>query len=261
LGVTVSALVVIWFTNKVFVRHTAVPVVMENIGGGVDNGVVGESMMIDAPDLTEIAREADLPDPHIPETLAAITDAVGLRSAELDDPALTDDWDEGGGGRSVGDGRVPGKGSGNGEPGVPRAQRWEITFPKGNTLEEYARQLDHFGIELAAIGVTRRIEYVSDVAQKKPKLRAGPGQDEQRLYMSWRQGDLAEADRELLEKAGVQTDGKIVVQFIPPDLENTLARLELDYRDRAATEIRKTHFALRGTRDNYEFYVTDQTYL
>ena len=89
LGVVVSALVVIWFTNKVFVRHAVVPVVMENIGGGVDNGVVGESMMIDAPDFTEIAMEADLPDPHIPETLAAITDAVGLRSAQLDDPALT----------------------------------------------------------------------------------------------------------------------------------------------------------------------------
>lgn len=261
LGVAVGALVVIWFTNKVFVRHAAVPVVMENIGGGVESGVVGESMMIDAPDIAEVAREAELPDPHVPETLAAITDAVGMRSVQFDDPALTEDWDEGGGGRSIGDGRIPGKGVGNGQPGVPRAQRWEITFPKGNTLGAYARQLDFFGIELAAIGVGRRVDYVTDLAQKAPKKRAGAGQDEQRLYMSWRQSDLAEADRELLSKAGVPTEGKIIVQFIPPNLENTLAQLELDYRDRAATEIRKTHFALRGTRDNYEFYVTDQTYL
>ena len=261
LGVTVAALTVIWFTNRVFVRHTAVPVVMENIGGGVDSGVVGESMTIDAPEFTDIAKEAELPDPHIPETLAAITDAVGLRSTELDEPALTEDWDEGGGGRAVGDGRAPGKGTGEGQPGVPRAQRWEITFPKGNTLAAYGRQLDFFGIELAAIGTGRRIEYATNLSHKTPKMRAAAGHGEQRLYMAWRQGDLAGADRELLAKAGVETEGKIIVQFIPPDLENMLAQLELDYRGRAPSEIRKTHFALRGTRDNYEFYITDQTYL
>ncbi|MCA9100872.1 MAG: hypothetical protein KDA63_06985, partial [Planctomycetales bacterium] len=214
LGVSVTALVVIWFTNQVFVRHSAVPVVLENIGGGVDSGLIGESMTIDAPDIADLAKEAELPDPHIPETLAAITDAVGMRSAQLDNPALTDDWDEGGGGRSTGDGRTPGKGYGDGEPGIPRAQRWQITFPEGNTLTEYARQLDYFGIELAAIGTGRRIEYATDLAHKNPQHRAASGQDEQRLYMTWQQGNLADADRQLLEKAGVQTDDKIIVQFI-----------------------------------------------
>jgi len=63
--------------------------------------------------------------------------------------------------------------------------------------------------------------------------------------MSWRQGRLQEADRQLLERAGVATEGRIIVQFFPPELENTLAMLEQRFAGRDAAQIRKTIFGLR----------------
>ena len=43
----------------------------------------------------------------------------------------------------------PGLGLGPGDGGVPAEQRWSIVYNPGQTIEEYARQLDALGVELA----------------------------------------------------------------------------------------------------------------
>lgn len=256
-GLTVVALFLLWVTNQIFVRQAPVPVLLENIGGGREDGVIGESMELDAPDAEQIAQESELTEPQLQDSMAMITDAVATLQAELTDPAESDALESAGGGKMHGDGRQVGRGSGEGEPGVPRHQRWEIYFQEGGSLNDYAAQLDFFGIELGAVQAGQ-VQYASNLSKPRPDVRTGTGADEQRLYMSWRQGTLQQADRELLARAGINTSGKIIVQFYPPDTENQLAVLERDFRGLEATRIRKTRFGVQSSGGGYEFFVMDQ---
>jgi len=255
-------LFVVWFTNRVFARQEAVPVVMQDVGGGSLEGIAGESIEIESPNQDEIAEETDLEDePELQETLAMVMDTIATRQADLADPSLTDEISSSRSGASTGDGRAPGLGSGDGSPGVTRAQRWEIRFADGATLDEYAKQLDFFNIELGAIGATSTVYYATNLSAKTPTQRTGPGDQEQRMYMSWQGGSLKAADKALLNRAGIKTDGRLFVQFYPADVENLLLGLELAYRNRDQSEIRKTVFGVRQAGGGYEFYVIEQSYL
>jgi hypothetical protein len=77
--------------------------------------------------------------------------------------------------------------------------------------------------------------------------------------MTWRQGSLQQADRDLVGRAGLSAAGRLVVQFYPPDTENLLANVERNFRGLEATKIRKTRFGVRDAAGGYEFYVIDQT--
>lgn len=258
-GVTVACLVIIWFTNRITHVPVAVPVELQDLGGGREDGVVGESIEIDAPDFSEIAAETDLVEPDVQQTLTMIAD-VALQQVELEDPQQAEDREARGGGRSVGDGRQAGFGSGEGGAGLSRAERWEIFFDEGGTLDNYARQLDFFGIELAAIG-GGEVVYAFHLTKARPDTRRGASSLEQRLYMSWRRGALREADRALLQRAGIDVKGKVTVQFYPPEVENQLAQLEVAHANRQPHQIRKTRFGVQQSGGGFAFFVIDQTAL
>jgi hypothetical protein len=258
-GVSVFCLLIVWFTSRVFSHPPAIPVELADVGGGRPEGTIGESLSIEAPSTEEIGRESDLPEPQIQNTLSMVTDAVAVRQADLDDPALSENYESGGYGGSKGDARRVGKGVGSGEPGIPRPQRWEIIFQEGATLQTYARQLDFFKIELGVIGGSTQVQYALNFTKPQPDRRSGRAGDEKRLYMSWRSGTLQQADQELLARAGVATENKIVVQFFPADVENRLAELEQRFANRRQSEIRKTRFGVRSVGNGFEFHVIDQT--
>ena len=263
LGTIAFCLFVAWLGMKVFFPPLkSVPVRIEQVGGGIESGVVGESMQLDSPTPQDIAAESDLTEPELQETLKAVIEAVALREADLDDP--TDSLEETtnkGGGQQIGDGKVPGYGlGGTGRPGIPPHMRWEISFGDGNTLDIYARQLDHFKIELGMLGVGR-VTYAKNLSKPKPDVYSGASGAEKRLYMSWRSGKLKEADRDLMARAGVPVAGKVVLQFYPDETEQTLLQLEKNFKGRDAATIRKTRYGVRAAGRGYEFYVIDQTYL
>jgi hypothetical protein len=255
-GATVFVLFVIWLSNRIFSSPTSVPVYLEDVGGGRPDGIIGESMELDAPDAAAISKETDLAVPQIEETLAKVSSVIAARLSELEDPSLQEPQ-ESGGGRLQGDGRRVGYGFGDGPPGIPRYKRWEIYYSDGGTLEEYAKQLDFFQIELGIVG-GEQVIYLTNLSQAKPTSRTGPGTDETRLYMSWRQGNLKQADRELLAKAGINAPGRIIVQFYPAEIERQLAQLEVAFADRKPEQIRRTRFGVRSQGDGYEYYVIDQ---
>lgn len=261
LGLAVLLLFVLWISGRVFARPEPVPVVMEDVSGGREDGILGESLELDAPDAEEIAREAELPEPQVEKTLSLVDDAIAALQADLEDPALTEAIESGAKGKSTGDGRRPGLGSGDGPAGIPRYNRWEIYFQEGSTLESYAQQLDFFGIELGVVGGGNEVHYARKLANASPERYAGPSEAEKRLYMSWRQGDLKQADEALLRRAGIDAKGKIALQFYPPEIENRLAQLELAFAGRQASQIRKTRFGVRGQAGQHEFYVIDQAAL
>ena len=262
IGVAVVLLLSVWLSLKIFVPQQAIPVIMDNLGGGREDGVVGESLEIDSPDPQQIAQETDLQEPQLQETVAMVLDAAAIIQADLDDPQISEEVETGGKGSSQGTGTQIGLGGGGGPgSGFPRAQRWVIQFQEGSSPQTYGAQLQFFGIELGAIANTNQIEYAYNLGKPKPDRRTGPGTAEKRLYFSWKDGTLKEADRQLMTAAGINTAGKILVQFYPPDTENLLAYLEEKFANRKGAEIRRTRFGVRPGGKGYTFYVIDQSYL
>jgi len=143
---------------------------------------------------------------------------------------------------------------------IPRHERWEIRFPPGNSIESYTRQLDFFKIELGAVGVEDYVTYVTNLSNPKPKTRPGFASDEQRLYLVWQRGEMAEADQELATRAGVRTANKLLAHFVPADVEAELARLEEAFaKQLSIAKIQKTVFGIRvAGQDSFRFYVIEQ---
>jgi hypothetical protein len=245
IGAIVLILFVTWLSNQIFARQTVVPVQLEQIGTG--DTAFREGNELDAPSTEEIREETDLREPQVGDTLAAVSDVVAKSASMLDDPSL---------GRAL---RPGGRGArGGSKPGRPRA--WEVSFIKGNTLENYAKQLDHFGIELGVLLPGNKVAYAANLAKAKPDARTGPADAEQRYYLTWRQGELMEADRELLARAGIDSKGKIILKFLPADLERNLAEKEKVYASSRGQEVRKTRFGIRPEGEKFVFYVVEQSY-
>lgn len=256
IGLVVLTMFILWLSSQIFATQAAVPVMLEDIGTG-EGGLTG-GMQLDAPMAEELGVETDLEEPSLENTLAAVAAAVATQQALLEDPALTDQALPGKGG-STGDGR--GLGFGPGPGGSGRRRQWEVRFGEGNTLDTYARQLDFFGIELGVYPMPNNmVAYARNLASQRPETRTGPADQEQRFYMTWRQGGLEQADRELLAKAGISAQGKIIVKFIPNDLERQLAAMEKTRAGREANNIRTTYFGIRAERGGYRFYISDQSY-
>jgi len=247
-GATVLTMLILWLTSRIFARQVAVPVIMEQIGEG--GGALGESMEMEAPSL----EETDLEQPELTDTLSAVTDAIAAQAALLENPALYAEIRQKGGGS--GEGRLAG--SGGGRPGRPR--HWEVRFIEGNTLETYARQLDFFRIELAVLMPGNKVEYAYNLTKAKPDRRTGPADQENRYYLTWRRGGLQAADRELLSRAGISAGGRLVLKFLPPELEGQLVALERARAGDRVDRIRATYFGILPEGQGYRFYVADQTY-
>ena len=139
-------------------------------------------------------------------------------------------------------------------------REWEIVFPEGISTEEYARQLDFFDVDIAAVSKNGRIEYISSVSQYKPEKRQGRVESEYRLQIGWKSGELRAADRRLLRKAGIGSRGKELQHFFPRDVVEQMAKLEVDYAGRKREEIHRTRFKIRPLDDEggYEFVVVEQ---
>jgi hypothetical protein len=264
IGVLVVSLIFIWLAGRLSAPTVPVPVAMEDFSGGRPDGLPDQSMQVDAPDYNEVARETDVEveEPLIQETVALVVDAVALRQTDLDDPAITEEVESSqraSKSEGTGDAYALGEG-GPGTGGVPRAMRWRIQFDQ-TTLDSYARQLDFFKIELAAVR-SGRIEYASNVSQPTPTRRGMRiNEDEKRLYFSWESGTLKKFDTQLLTKAGVPiTSDAVIVQFFPPQVEGQLAALEQQRAGkRDLKTIRRTYFAVRPRANGgYEFVVVGQ---
>ena len=63
---------------------------------------------------------------------------------------------------------------------------WEVSFPEEISLEEYARQIDFFKIEIAAVSKDGKAEYVAGVSQRKPVKRLGDKAADYRLHLGWK---------------------------------------------------------------------------
>jgi hypothetical protein len=118
-------------------------------------------------------------------------------------------------------------------------------------------------VELAvAGGGSPNVDYVSNLSAASPTVRTGDPKDEHRLRFLHRSGELRAGDRQLAEKAGVRTEGRIVFQFYDQATYRLLLGLEAAAKgNRRIKDVRRTVFGVRSAGGKYEFYVIEQQYL
>jgi hypothetical protein len=151
----------------------------------------------------------------------------------------------------------PAFGFGPGDGGVRREQRWSIIFNPGQTQEEYARQLDALGVELATVSNGTMV-YASNFSSDTPRRRIASGQGDDRLYFLWQGRGRKGSDLDLLKKAGIDVGEGAIFQFYPKGVEETLAQMEVRHRGLQPSEIRVTRFSVVPRGDSYTFVVLDQ---
>jgi hypothetical protein len=254
-GLGVLLLAIIFFSARMFAQKQAIPVTIAEVGGRDEGSIQGAARDLEEPgseDVPDLMQEPSL------NSVEQVTDAISSKTAVFDDVSLDNEFVTGPG-KGKGDNRQTGSGSGDSNEQVPRAQRWVIHFDGGN-LKMYAKQLDFFKIELAAIGGPDNVvHYAFNLSKPRPDYRTGSPSAEQRLYMTWRGGALQAADRELLSRTGVDLNGRVMMQFYPAETENMLSLLERQYAgNQDINKIRRTTFGLLQKGEGFEFVVTKQ---
>jgi hypothetical protein len=240
-------------------------------GGGSPEGDPGAMQSIDVPGAeagSEASNnEADASEfeaPSLEAAPAAMLDAavdVGESMSEVDlAPSMPTGGAVASGRRSskIGTGNVPGFGFGPGSGGVRREERWSIVYNPGQTVDEYARQLDALGVELATVAGPTTLTYGSNFSAARPTQRTGSNQTDKRLYFIWQGQGRKTSDIALLLKAGIAVGDKPIIQFYPASTEERLARLEVDYKGRQPAEILVTRFRVVGRGGSYDYEVFDQ---
>ena len=268
----VALMGVVYITNQAYASRVTTPLQVIEVsgGGGTPEGTPGSTEKVDVAGADPKAlasnneeEAGDFEEPTVEATPGAMLDAAaeaGSGLAEVDlGPAMPSGGSQAGGRRAskLGSGG-PGLGMGPGDGGVSRELRWSIIFNSDQTIEEYARQLDGLGVELAVVQDQNQLNYISHFSSPEPTKRYGTGQGDHRLYFIWQDRRRRAADVALLRKAGIEVGDKIVIQFYPATAEEDLAQLERRYKGRLPSEIRVTRFSVVPKGNGYGFQVMAQ---
>jgi hypothetical protein len=272
-AIVVGWLFLIYKTNQAYARRVTSPLQIIDVfggGGGAPDGTPGSTEKVDITGADASTRAsnneadaADFEEPSVQATPAAMLDAVAEAGTSLAEVDLGAVMPSGGvvasGKRSskLGTGG-PGLGFGPGDGGVPAEQRWSVAYNPGQTLDEYARQLDALGVEFAVVSGPNQLTFVSHFSAAAPTKRYGNGQGDARLYFLWQGKGRRESDVALLRKAGIEVGDGVLMQFYPKIVEQQLAQLEVRYRGRQPGEIRFTRFSVVPSGDGYGFEVLAQ---
>jgi len=257
LALLVGLLFLLWITSGKPKIVLSYPEIVENPAGRGENAE-GFERDFEPPGAEEVE---DLLEPTMEDTLQAVTDAVSSVPASFE--SVDSNASASTAGTGKGDSRPPGP-MGEGDDIIPRFERWKLKFLAKN-LSAYALQLDFFSIELGALGgQIQGVDYAARLSGA-PQTRRGESESEKRLYFMWTTpGPLKEYDRQLLLKAGINTADRQMLKFIPKELENMLANIELDYAKgkghASVTEIAQTIFESRPSDGGFTFVVIDQKY-
>jgi hypothetical protein len=250
---TVAGLLIVYFTRQLIVPSKAIPVTPVEAAHQPAEVAMGLKQDPEPPGVEEVP---DLLEPQLQNTLSAVVDAVASRTALLSDESI-EAKDDATQGHSLGDIRQAGsdsQGEGRREP------EREIRFEPEN-IEQYAKFLDFFGIELGVLGRDNKIYYAYNLTKQVPDVRVGEPSGEDRLYMNSALGRFAALDRRLAQNAGIVDRGKIILQFYPPETQAILFGLEQRQAGkRKPEEIRRTIFRVTPEGDKFEFSVEQQFY-
>jgi hypothetical protein len=265
IGLVASVLFILWLSSKIMVPpavavDTEIIEVSEDGEGGGDGRAAGGSQLDTPSEEPFVGHDKETTD--IQQDLSALGSAVSSKVLDLDDPDFVQPTRKGsygtGGGIYGGFGDGRGLGHGPGKPGWPR--HWEVNFAK-NTIEAYAAQLDFFEIELGVLMPDNKIIYVFHLKQPRPDTRvvSNPAASEKRYYLTWTRGEMQQADRELLSRAGVDPEDHLILKFLPRKVERDLMNKERAYNNVTPKEIRLTRFGVQTDGAGFQFIVIEQS--
>jgi hypothetical protein len=269
----VGWLALVYASNQAYASRVTSPLQIIEVGGGggSPDGTPGSTEKVDvagadaATAASNNQEEAgDFEEPSVEQTPGAMMDTVSEASQSLAEVDLGATMPTGGpvaGGKrasKLGTGG-PGLGFGPGDGGVAREQRWSILYSSGQqTIDQYARQLDAVGVELAVVAPPDQLLYISHLSNPSPTKRHGTGRSDHRLYFLWQGRGRKPSDIELFRRAGVEIGDENVFQFYSPEAERRLAELEVRYKGRSPGEIRITRFQVVAKGSSYDFAVVAQ---
>jgi hypothetical protein len=269
----VGWLAIVYASTQAYASRVSSPLQIIEVGGGggSPDGTPGSTEKIDVAGADAAAMASNNPEeagdfeePSVEQTPGAMLDTVSEAGESLAEVDLGATMPNGGpvasGKRASKLGKGgPGLGFGPGDGGVAREQRWSIVFNTGQDPNEYARQLDGLGVELAIVASADQLLFISHFSDPTPTKRYGVGRTDHRLYFLWQGRGRKESDLALFKKADVAIGDENVFQFYSPEAERRLAELEVKYKGRNPGEIRVTRFQVVPKGGNsYDFEVVAQ---
>ena len=263
----------VYVTNQAYASRVTAPLQIIEVsggGGGTPDGTPGSTEKVDVAGAAAAAFASnneevpgDFEEPSVQQAPGAMLDAVaqaGETMAEVDLGAVMPSGSTVASGKrasKLGTGG-PGVGMGPGDGGFAPEQRWSIIFKTGDSIEEYARQLDALHVEFAVVVPPNQLQYVSNFSSPEPTKRYGTGKSDGRLYFLWQGGGRKASDIALLKRAGIDVGDNVVLQFYPAEVEEKLRQKEVRYRGRQPAEIRVTRFEVVASDNGYDFKVVAQ---
>lgn len=251
-GAGVGGLLIVFFARQLRVVQTAIPVTAIDPGERSPDAAMGLKEDIEPPGIEE-APELD--QPQLQDTLQALTSAVSNRQAILSDESI-DSSDRAAKGQGFGDARQAGTGS-----GVPiREPRREVRFDP-SSIEEYARFLDSYGIEITVWGDRDgKLYYASNLSKERPDTRVlDDYRQDRRLSMRSIGPPMEQLDLRLARKAGISDKGRTVFQFYPDKAAGILLGLEKQAAgDTPIEALALTAFRVTKKGDQFIFSVEEQ---
>jgi hypothetical protein len=258
LGVIVSAMFLLWTLSRWAmqdeIQHSR-PLRTEFVEGPEP----GSENDFEVPSEAEVA---ELMQPSLQETLTAVEAAAGeaaLSLAEL--PYGVSEQKVSGTGHSGPGNRPPDES----QSIIPRFERWQINF-SATDQHHYLSQLDFLNIELGVLGgETQGIDYLRNLSTHPTRHHSPESKAEKRLYFMWTSDSpLRFYEVAVLQEAGIEIKDRQLLKFLPAELENNLATIELQYAEAAGhgsvTEIAKTVFQCVEDGDDYALEVVNQRY-
>lgn len=249
-GAAVLGLLIVFFARQFRNTQIAIPVKALNPGERTPEAAMGLKEDIEPPGLEEAP---ELEQPNLQDTLNALANAVSTKQAILSDEAIDSPF-EASKGKGLGDARQAGNGSGD----AIREPRREMRF-EPSSIEEYARFLDAYGIEIAVCGSDQNIYYASKLSQAAPATRSAPWNKEQRYSMRAAGPPLAPLDLRLARKAGISDKGPLILTYYPPETWGILMKLEQDASGGKSMEfLQFTAFRVTAESGRFTFSVEEQ---
>jgi hypothetical protein len=252
-GFVVAALFLVWFTSVFkFERNIAPPFEQATIGDdGNDKPEGFEDDELD-PGVEDFA---EVETPQLAEALEAVSNAVSTIRANSEhvsgDAAVM--------GKGGGYGSREGGPSGSGQ-GIPDYKRWKIVYEVDNK-DTYKRQLDYFNIQIGVVQpVGEVISRISNVSKGVNVQKTTRGREAKSLRFSHAKLRMKKWDQEISRKAGVDTNGALMVQFYPQDTRLAIAKAEDEFLKsvgRELKEVRRTNIKVEADGGGFKFTIVN----
>lgn len=255
-GFLVTILFIIWFTSVFkFERSVAppfVPATMGDDGNDKPEGFEDDELDPGVEDFAEVET------PQLAEALEAVSNAVSTIRANSEhvtgDAAVM--------GKGTGYGSREGGPSGSGD-GIPEHKRWKIVYEVDNK-DTYKKQLDFFAIRIGVVNpVSDKIYQLGNLSRRTQVVETNREKEAKSLYFAHSKMRMKKWDQEISQKAGVNTNGALMVQFYSEKARLAIAKAEDDFLKgvgKELKEVRRTNIKVVVDGSGFKFDIVNCEY-